>query len=123
MNLLQAGFSRVDITPELGVSINGYFVPRKAEKILDPLEANCLALGCGEKKVVLMTLDNLGVAQKLLLPMRQAVCEATGLPLEAIYIHSTHSHTAGAISPMLENEENLEYQNFVTGKIVEAYMK
>ena len=36
MNRLQAGFARVDITPELGVSINGYFIPRKAEKFWMP---------------------------------------------------------------------------------------
>ena len=120
MNKLHAGFSRVDVTPPLGIAINGYFVPRNAENILDPLEVNCLALGCGEEKVVLMSIDNLGIAQKLLLPMRQAICEATGLPLEAIYIHATHSHTAGAITPMLENEENLEYREAVTKKLVEA---
>ena len=66
MNKLQAGFSRVDVTPELGISINGYFVPRKAEKILDPLEVNCIALGCGAEKVLLMAIDNLGISQKLL---------------------------------------------------------
>ena len=120
MNKLQAGFSRVDVTPPLGIAINGYFVPRNAEKILDALEVNCIALGCGDKKVVLMSIDNLGIAQKLLLPMRQAIREATGLPLEAIYVHATHSHTAGAITPMLENEENLEYRDFVQAKLVEA---
>lgn len=57
MNRLQAGFSRVDITPKLGVSIDGYYIRRKAERILDALEANCLALGCGESKVVLLSLD------------------------------------------------------------------
>jgi hypothetical protein len=120
MNKLQAGFSRVDVTPPLGIAINGYFVPRNAEKILDALEVNCVALGCGQEKVLLMSVDNLGIAQKLLLPMRQAIREATGLPLEAIYVHATHSHTAGAITPMLENEENLEYREFVQAKLVEA---
>ena len=120
MNKLQAGFSRVDVTPKLGIAINGYFVPRNAETVLDPLEVNCIALGCEAQKVLLMSIDNLGIAQKLLLPMRQAICEATGLPLDATYIHATHSHTAGAITPMLENEENLEYRDFVQAKLVEA---
>ena len=120
MNKLQAGFSRVDITPQLGIAINGYFVPRNADKILDAQEVNCVALGCGQEKVLLMSIDNLGIAQKLLLPMRQAIREATGLPLEAIYVHATHSHTAGAITPMLENEENLEYREFVQAKLVKA---
>ena len=110
----------MDITPPLGISINGYFIPRKAEKVLDALEVNCIALSCGDRKVLMMTLDNLGVSQKLLAPMQQAVVQATGLPLEAIYIGATHSHTAGTITPMLENEENLEYRETVKEKLVEA---
>ena len=37
MNTLLAGFSRVDITPMLGIGMAGYYVPRKAEGVLDPL--------------------------------------------------------------------------------------
>ena len=35
---LQVGFSRVNITPQLGISISGYFVPRRAKGVLDELE-------------------------------------------------------------------------------------
>ena len=37
MNTLQAGFSRVNITPPLGTEIVGYFHSRYAEGVLDPL--------------------------------------------------------------------------------------
>ena len=120
MNTLHAGFARVDITPPLGTHINGYFVYRKAEKVLDPLQINCLSLGCGDQKALLMTVDNLGIPQADLLPMRQAVAEATKLPVDAIYVHATHSHTAGVVSPMLEGEDEPEYQNTVKEKLVEA---
>jgi len=120
MHTFKAGFARVDITPPLGIAINGYFIPRKAEKVLDPLQVNALALCSGETKTVLLTVDNLGIAQALLQPMLAAVCKAAGLPEEAVYIHATHSHTAGAISPMLEGEENLEYRAQVSDKLAEA---
>lgn len=120
MHILKAGFARVDVTPPLGIAINGYFIPRKAEKILDPLQVNALALQSGETKTVLMTVDNLGISQILLQPMLAAVCETTGLPAEAVYIHATHSHTAGAISPMLEGEENPEYRETLKNKLAEA---
>ena len=120
MNQLKVGFSRVDITPPLGIAINGYFIPRNAEKILDPLQINAIALSDGQRKTVLMAADNLGINQKLLQPMLEAVCAAAGLPAEAVYIHATHSHTAGAISPMLEGEENLEYRELLKNKLAEA---
>lgn len=120
MNQLKVGFSRVDITPPLGIAINGYFIPRKAETVLDPLQVNALALQSGETKTVLMTVDNLGINQILIQPMLEAVCVATGLPAEAVYIHATHSHTAGAISPMLVGEENMEYRETLKNKLAEA---
>ena len=120
MQTLKVGFARVDITPPLGIAINGYFIPRKAEKILDPLEANCIALCSGETKVLLLTVDNLGITKKYLQPMIEAVQAATGLPEEAVYIHATHSHTAGTIAPMLTGEENPEYQRMMTSRLVEV---
>ena len=52
MNTLKAGFARVDITPPLGIHIQGYFVERIADGVLDPLSANALALSAGGKTAV-----------------------------------------------------------------------
>ena len=59
MNTLHAGFSRVDITPMMGIGMAGYYVPRYAEGVLDPLEINALALACGEEKAVLISVGSL----------------------------------------------------------------
>ena len=48
MNTLQAGFSRVDVTPMLGIGIAGYYKIRKADGVLDNLEAVALALSCDD---------------------------------------------------------------------------
>ena len=53
MNKLKAGFARVNINPPLGIAIGGYFVPRKAERILDDIEINALALEVGNASVAL----------------------------------------------------------------------
>ena len=109
MNKLQAGFARVDITPPMGAAINGYFVIREADGIRDPLEASCIALSCGEKAVVLLSLDNLGIPTDYMQPLWAAVCGATGLPREAVFIHCTHAHTAGAIGAKWETPLNIAY--------------
>jgi hypothetical protein len=41
---IKAGFAKVDITPPLGVAMQGYFSKREASGILDPLYASGLAL-------------------------------------------------------------------------------
>ena len=93
MNLLKAGFGRVDFTPPLGIHINGYFIDRYAEKILDPLEINCLALACEDTKVALISVDNMGIYRDILDEVRRTISDATGIAFEAVYIHCTHSHT------------------------------
>ena len=98
MNTLQAGFSRVNITPPLGTEIVGYFHARYAEGVLDELEINALALSAGEDKVVLMSADLCYIdtaEQKVII---EHICNATGLKPEQIFIHSTHTHTGPVVN-------------------------
>ena len=120
MNDLQAGFARVDCTPPLGIAINGYFVPRIADGVLDPLEINCLALSCGDAKVVLLSMDNTGIAGEVLAEIVPAVCAATGLPREAVFIHSTHTHTGGALLPNLDGPIEQAYKKTTCRKMADA---
>ena len=43
---MKAGFARLDITPPFGTCISGYFHERRADGILDPLQAHAIAFGC-----------------------------------------------------------------------------
>ena len=99
MNTLQAGFARVNVTPMLGIGMAGYFVPRQADGVLDELEINALALEAGGTKAVLLSVDHCDIVKEVLNPMRQHICEVTGLPWEAVYIHATHTHTGPFLNP------------------------
>lgn len=120
MNTLKAGFSRVDITPPLGIYINGYYIDRHAEKILDPLQINCLALSCGDTKLALVAVDNMGIYKDILNPVRQYVSQETGLPAEAIFVHTTHAHTCGAITTQHDSPIEQEYKALFRQRLAEA---
>ena len=120
MNTLHAGFSRVDITPMMGIGLAGYYVPRYAEGVLDPLQINALALACGEEKAVLISVDHCGIVKEVLNPMREHICEVTGLPWESIYIHSTHTHTGPFLNYNPTEPLEIEYARSVYHKIADA---
>ena len=120
MNTLQAGFSRVDITPMLGIGMAGYYVPRHADGVLDPLQINALALSCGDEKVVLMSVDHCGIVKEVLNPMIQNICDVTGLPREAVYIHSTHTHTGPFLNYAPTDPLEIEYAQTVKRKFADA---
>ena len=90
----KAGFARVDITPPLGTPIVGYFEERRAKGILDPLEANALAVSDGERTAVLIVADLLGIEGVAFnATLRRRIADAVGVPVDAVYVHCTHTHT------------------------------
>lgn len=131
MNKLRAGFSRLNVTPPLGIPMTGYYKPRFAEGVLDDLEVNALALAVDEKKVVLLSVDNCGFTAPVAYAYRQHICEETGLPLDCVFLHTTHTHTGPTtgltyeqgILPLPEEKDNPllpEYYHFLRRKVADA---
>lgn len=123
MNCLNAGFSRVNVTPMLGISISGYYKPRFAEGVLDDLEINTLALSCGETKVLLMAIDHLHLRKEVLGVYSSHISELTGVPVDAIFISATHTHTGPGCfveGEMDTDSLEWEYQQFLYRKFADA---
>ena len=117
---LRVGFARANVTAPLGVHIAGYYQVRIADGVLDELEVSAVALENDGKRAVLFSLDHLGLAQVFLDPMRDEIAEKCNMAREAVYIHSTHSHTAPLTAKNHENPLTDEYAAFLHHKIVDA---
>ena len=120
MNTLQIGFSRVNITPPLGVGMAGYYRKRTAEGVLDELEVNCICAACEETKVLLISVDHIGTIRKVLDAIREEIATVTQIPTDAIYIHCTHTHTGPFVDPDATNEREKEYYHQYCRKLVDA---
>ena len=119
-NKLLAGFARTDITPILGIGIAGYYVERKAEGVLDPLECGAAAFGDGENTVVLVSIDSCGTAAtKYYTKARQLASEKTGVPADSVFISATHSHTAPYWGERDRADES-EYTSFLINRIADT---
>lgn len=92
--LLQVGFSEIDITPPEGFPMAGYYHERLAEGTIDPLKAKAVVFRQGETKAAFVIADLTGVARDLCMEVREAASKATGIPQDHIVVAATHSHTA-----------------------------
>ena len=92
-NSLLVGYARVNATPMLGIRLKGYFRTRLAEAVLDELEICAMALACGDTRMVMIAMDLVSFFTDVADELRQHIAEANGLPLEAVYLHATHTHT------------------------------
>ena len=120
MNKLYAGFSRVNATPMMGIGMSGYFKPRFADGVLDELEINTIALRCEDTTVVLLSMDHCGIHKEVCDAYRKHISEVTGIPVEGVYIHATHTHTAPFLTLNAEDELEREYYQTIYRKMADA---
>ena len=94
-----AGFARLDATPPLGIPLVGYFHHRVADGVLDPLSVECVAVSDGTNSALIYRVDDLHLTNPFFAKAFPAITEATGVPRDRIYVHSTHTHTGPADWP------------------------
>ena len=115
----KAGFARVDATPPLGIPIPGYFNNRVANGVLDPLCVECVAVSDGTNAALIYCVDDLHLTNPFFEKAFPAITEATGIPRDRIYVHSTHTHT-GATDwprPAYSEAENKIVSDFAEARI------
>ena len=97
--MLKSGFARLDVTPPLGTIIAGYFEPRYASGVIDPIELNAVAFSDGENTSLLITFDALGMREMFCTEIRALIEERTGVPADHIILSCLHQHTSVVLRP------------------------
>lgn len=88
---LRAGCVALDITPPLGLPLQGHFNVRLANGIHDPLTAQIIVLELGEARVALVGTDLVGVTADLTAALRQRL-QPAGFAPEQVMLWATHTH-------------------------------
>lgn len=97
---LFAGVGRADITPPVGIAHAnwGAQAHERAAGVDLPLWATALALSDGNTTTLIVDLDIGGLRPETATQVRQAISERTGLPVSAIRISYTHTHSGPSTS-------------------------
>jgi neutral ceramidase len=91
---LCAAAVKMDITPPVGTPMDGFGARTSGSVgVHDPLLAQLLLLQLGPQRLVLITLDLLGVSLEVSSRVRAGIAEATGAPTCAIMVSCTHTHS------------------------------
>ncbi len=89
---IRARWFEAEISPDVGSLIAGYGLNDVSETKFDDLFASGLCLDDGSNRVVLISLDLLGLDDMSIRKMRKIVSSATGAPEEAVMVSCTHTH-------------------------------
>ncbi len=120
----QVGYAEADITPPLGGSMPGYFKDRKATGILDPLKSKVLVLRKGEETTALVACDLLGMGASLVRRIRESVAREVRPAPDRVWIHCTHTHTAGMVprTDQFTSDAEAIYPAFYAGDVDEKWI-
>ena len=97
---MKVGIAKVDLTPEMPVTIDGFGsrIGELSEGVAHDIYANCAVLDNGETRVCMMGLDLLAVDDYLLVPVRQAA-EKLGIPAANVMLNASHGHASPNVTP------------------------
>ncbi len=92
MGKLKAGTSQIVITPPIGTYMAGYvFRTGKSLGVHDEIYAKTLVLDDGKEKIVIVSLDLIGLDRNTVLKIREEV-EKLGIKAENLIIANSHTH-------------------------------
>lgn len=98
----KAAVASADITPATSLWMAGYARRMQPSEGTDlPLRAKALALACGTRRAVLVTLDLLGVTAGLTEQVATAVHEGFGLDRADLLVNTSHTHSGPVIDDQL----------------------
>jgi len=117
---LRVGAAASNISPWLGLSINGGFGDHKATNIHDELHARCLVLDNGETRLGLVVVDCCMVPREIFDDAKRLIEKETGLPADHLLMSATHTHSAPAATPVFQSDPDPDYQQFLTRRIADG---
>ena len=97
MGNIKAGFCRLTVNPPLGIHVVGLYEERVAKEILDEIAVTAVAFDDGVKKAVIISADLVFIRTRDADAYRNLISEYCNLPLEAIFLHCTHTHGGPAV--------------------------
>jgi neutral ceramidase len=119
----RAGAATSNITPKLGISVNGYFNDRKAAHIHDELHARCLVLDDGSNRLAFAVCDSCMIPRSVMDAAKAAIGRKTGLSPDHVMISATHTHTAPTCTAVFQSDPDREYQEFLASRIADGVVR
>jgi hypothetical protein len=99
--MVRAAAAKVDITPPVGVPLDGNVRDKNSQGIHDNLFAKALVFTDGEETVAIVACDLVGLSPELVGRARQLIEEGSGIKGENVLLNATHTHSGPAVIGVL----------------------
>lgn len=116
-SVFRAGAATSNITPPLGISINGGMSDRAATHIHDELHARCIVLDDGDRRLGFVVCDSCMIPRAVHEAAKHLAHSHLDLPPDHITISATHTHSAATVAGVFQSEPDRDYTDFMVERI------
>ena len=121
---LRAGAAAVDITPkQFPLNMPGGHSANMASGVHDPLHSRALVLDDGKTTLVMVVVDNLGLAKETTADAKALAAKRTGIPVDRMLISSTHTHTGPSSNSRESDKNGFAYRQMLVEGIAESIVR
>jgi hypothetical protein len=119
---MDAGFSKVIITPWRGLPLAGYFNPRPNAGVLDDLHVRCILFRQGRAVCGFVVFDVCMLGAEWLDAVRARLRQAGFRHGRGLIFSATHTHTAPYVTPLFGTAPDPAYLRMLADRAVEAVL-
>jgi len=121
--MVYAGWSEVDITPEVGTPLAGYLNLRRAEKVLDPLKVTTLYLKDEEYSLAIISCDLCFLPNQFVKEVKDSIEDIADIDESQIMISATHTHSGPLTGKVFGQNPDQLYIKLLKEKIAESFSR
>jgi hypothetical protein len=121
--VFRAGAAVANITPWMGLSIEGNMHDHKVASIHDQLHVRCLALDDGQTRLAIVMADSCMIPRPVFDEAKRIVHSRSQLPMENMLMAATHTHSAPSAVGIFQSTADPEYQQFLTRRLADAVLQ
>lgn len=117
----RAGAAASNITPELGVILDGAIMQiGPGQHVHDELFARCLVLDDGTTRIAIAVCDLTMIETGVVEQAKRLLETATGLAQDHVLISATHTHSAPRVMDLGQGDANRRYHEFLAQRIADG---
>ncbi len=117
---LRAGAATANISPWLGMSINGSMQDSKALYVHDELHARALVLDDGKTRLAIVVADSCMIPREVVAEAKARIRERSGLTADHVLISATHAHSCPTAGPVFQSKPDPHYLQLLALRIADA---
>ena len=116
----RAGAATSNISPWLGMSINGNMHDGKAEFVHDELHARALVLDDGKTRLAIVVADSCMIPRPVIAEAKARIRDRSGLAADHVLISATHAHSCPTAGSVFQSNPDVNYLQFLALRIADS---